>query len=231
MTGLSIVIPCYNEYKRGMFSERINQIRDYLATLNFECELIFVNDGSKDSTEYILIQEGVDFISYDKNMGRGYAIRRGISKAVYNKVLIMDADLSVPITNIPLFYELCEDNIIVIGTRIYEDKRNYFRKFLTKLSKKVTGYLNVRDSQCGFKMFNKSDFNKISKYLVCNKWLGDTELLSYLQELGVATMESDVEWNDYPNSTMKSFSALIISGIEYIKMRTGVKKYARKKNL
>lgn len=231
MTGLSIVVPCYNEYKRGTFSQRINLIRDFIKTLDFPCEIIFVNDGSKDSTEYILIQEGVNFISYNKNMGKGYAIRRGINKTSYDKVLIMDADLSVSLDNIPLFYELCEKNLAVIGTRVYKDNRSCFRKFLTKLSKSATSYLNVLDSQCGFKMFFRKDYDTVSEYLCCNRWLGDTELLSYFQIEGISFMESGVEWENCPNSTMKSLPALFSSGLEYIKMRKGLIKYARKKDL
>lgn len=231
MKGLSIIIPCYNEQARGSFIERINRIRNYVVTLDFPCEVIFVNDGSDDDTELILLKEDVIFISYPKNRGRGYAYRRGIRKAIYDKILIMDADLSVPITNIPLFYELCESKTVVIGTRVYEDKRNYFRKFLTKLSKKATSYLNVKDSQCGFKMFHRELYNKVSKYLCCNRWLGDTELLSFFKEVGAVFIESDVEWMDYPISTMKSIPALISSGLEYIKIRRGIREYERRKNL
>lgn len=231
MKGLSIIIPCYNEESRGFFEKRIWDVKAYIETLNFPCEVIYVNDCSKDYTEQILLCEKVTYINNKRNRGRGYSFREGIKQATFDKILVMDADLSVPLENISLFYELCEPNIIVIGTRVYEEKRNCFRRFLTKLSKKLTRYLNVRDSQCGFKMFNKEDYNKVESYLCCNRWLGDTELLSYFKAIGVSTMESDVEWIDFPSSTLRSFTALISSGIEYLKMRSGVEKFEKRKNL
>lgn len=224
MKGLSIVVPCYNEDSRGMFRERILRLRRYISTLSFPCEVIYVNDGSTDDTDFRLIMT-VDYryrecyYSYEKNKGKGYALRSGISRSRYDKVLIMDADLSVPLENISLFYELCEDNIIVIGTRVFKDKRKWNRRLLTKLSKKFSKHLEVRDSQCGFKMFHKQDYDIISEKLVCNRWVFDIELLTHLKKIGVSIMECDIIWNNHPNSRLHSLSALFTSALELMKIR------------
>lgn len=224
MIGLSIIVPCYNENSRGMFKERILELRNYILTLSFPCEVIYINDGSTDDTDFRLITtieycKRENYYSYEGNKGKGYALRKGISKAKYDKILIMDADLSVPLENIPLFYELCEDNLVVIGTRVFEDKRKWSRRLLTRLSKEFSKHLKVRDSQCGFKMFHKQDYNNISEKLVCNRWVFDIELLTQLANNGVFIMECDVEWDNYPKSNLHSLSALFTSALELMKIR------------
>ena len=90
---LSIVIPCYNESKD--IASNIEKVKNYLLEKKIEHELIIVNDGSKDNTKEVIESiPNITALSYEKNRGKGGAVKYGIEHANGDVVLFMDADLS-----------------------------------------------------------------------------------------------------------------------------------------
>ena len=73
--GICVVIPVYNNEKT---------IRDVVLQSLDRCfDVIVVNDGSTDSTGEIIHQiEGITIVEYNKNHGKGYALKRGFKKAL-----------------------------------------------------------------------------------------------------------------------------------------------------
>lgn len=212
MIGLSIIVPCYNEASRSNFEERIDILKDYINSLPILSEIIFVTDGCTDNTVDIIRGKGFRPISYRKNKGKGYAVKYAIKYCNFDSILIMDADLSVGLENIELFYNQCSQGNMIIGTRVYnKSKRSKIRRFISFCSNicvhKLIG-VSVKDSQCGFKMFNIQDYNKISKYLRSNRWLLDMELLLYQKSQGVNIIEIPVDWKNDPDSTLKGKEAI-----------------------
>ena len=103
---LSIVIPAYNEATR--LGITIPAILAYLNQTRKEAELIVVDDGSEDDTamvsEKLMAAAGTvttHVIRYEKNRGKGYAVRTGLLAARANIALFSDADLSTPIAETP----------------------------------------------------------------------------------------------------------------------------------
>ena len=77
---LSIVIPCYNESKD--IAQNVDIVKNYLNNKGFDYELILVNDGSKDNTKEVIESiPDVVALSYDKNRGKGGAVKYGIENA------------------------------------------------------------------------------------------------------------------------------------------------------
>lgn len=83
---VSLIIPAYNEEKTIG-----NVIREAAAIKEIE-EIIVVDDGSKDKTAQVAKECGVEVISHHKNMGKGEALRTGISAAEGDILLFLDAD-------------------------------------------------------------------------------------------------------------------------------------------
>ena len=74
---LSIVVPCYNESKD--IASNVEKVKKYLLDKKIDYELLLVNDGSKDNTKEVIESiDGVKALSYEKNRGKGGAVKYGI---------------------------------------------------------------------------------------------------------------------------------------------------------
>ena len=92
MKKVSIIIPAKNEEKTiGELLNKINSIK--LNQINFEKEIIVVDDGSDDNTSKICEKYKNIILIKQKNMGKGRAVQNGIKYSTGDYVLIQDADL------------------------------------------------------------------------------------------------------------------------------------------
>ena len=89
---ISVVIPIFNEKDYVLnILEKVNNKKK-----NFNLEIIVIDDGSTDGTKKILedYKNLYDYlISYEKNKGKGYALREGFKKCNGDIILIQDADI------------------------------------------------------------------------------------------------------------------------------------------
>lgn len=94
---LSLVIPCYNE--EDNIPALYSLIRESFSGVDFDYELVFVNDGSSDGTQqrlkelFDLAESNVKVIRFSRNFGKEAAIYAGIKNAVGEYVSTIDADL------------------------------------------------------------------------------------------------------------------------------------------
>ena len=105
---LSLVVPCYNEEAAiPLFYDEAVKTE---PSINGQCELIFVDDGSKDNTLKILRQLAnqdtrVRYISFSRNFGKEAAMLAGLQAAQGKYVIMLDADLQHPPCLIPEMLE------------------------------------------------------------------------------------------------------------------------------
>jgi glycosyltransferase involved in cell wall biosynthesis len=122
-TGLSIVIPAYNE--EGAIADVLMQlfaILEHVAPLAYE--VIVVDDGSKDATARVVAGfEHVTVLRHRTNHGYGAALKTGIRHARYQYVCITDADGTYPNERIPDLFDYMTSNEydMVIGARTGEN--------------------------------------------------------------------------------------------------------------
>lgn len=85
---VSAIVPAYNE------GERIGRVLDVLTSYPYFGEVIVVDDGSTDNTREIVSNYNVKYIRNDKNMGKGYAMDKGVSVAQGDVIFFCDADIN-----------------------------------------------------------------------------------------------------------------------------------------
>jgi glycosyltransferase involved in cell wall biosynthesis len=132
---LSIVIPCYNEEPvLRATHERLSHVLQ-----DFDYELIFVNDGSRDRTQEILTQLALSdprtrVLLLSRNFGHQIAVSAGIEQAAGDAVVIIDADLQDPPEVIPQMVSLWrEGNDVVYGVRIEREGESKFKLWTAKV--------------------------------------------------------------------------------------------------
>ena len=138
MKKISIVIPMYNEHEKAkMCYKRINEVIKQLN--NYEYEIIFINDGSKDNTQLILEEiakedKNVKILSFSRNFGHQAAVTAGIKYVTGDAIVIMDADLQDPPELIPDMLKLWEDgNEVIYGKRKARKGESLFKLMTAKM--------------------------------------------------------------------------------------------------
>ncbi|MDO5138179.1 MAG: glycosyltransferase family 2 protein [Oscillospiraceae bacterium] len=110
-TSISIVVPCYNEQEvLPLFLKKTTEV---LSTLGRSYELVFVDDGSKDTTLELLKtyadeDEHVKYISFSRNFGKEAAMYAGLCNASGEYVAVMDADLQDPPELLPEMVDILD---------------------------------------------------------------------------------------------------------------------------
>jgi len=203
---LSIIVPAYNVVRE--LGETVKKIVDTLEQNGTQYEVIIVNDGSNDGTdkESLFIQKqqrNVNVVGYDKNRGKGYALKYGFQFAHGDLVLFLDADSDLVPSQIPRFLEYREkDNAdVVIGSKLHplaQVNVSRSRRFLSKgysLMIKSLFDLNVRDTQVGLKLFKRGVLERVMPKMMSKKYAYDVELLANARRLGHTVVEAPVELN------------------------------------
>lgn len=231
MIYLSLIIPLYNEER--CLKRNVETIVAYLNALKKDYELILVNDGSTDSTAFIIdgiLKENprAKCISNSKNKGKGHAVRSGVLHAYGEYVVYIDADLAVPIRFVGSCVRMLETGIpLVIGSRHLPDssfkvREDPLRQFLGELFRSFATWglsLNVSDITCGLKGFEKGAAYELLSRAKINRWGYDAELIFLAQKLGYPIGEIAVDWYHSFDSKVKIVSASVKTLIEMFQIR------------
>jgi dolichol-phosphate mannosyltransferase len=151
----SIVIPAYDE------SEAIGKVIEEIFAEVKNCEVIVVDDGSKDNTSEVAQKRGVLVIRHPTNQGMKAAILTGISHAKNDIIVKVDGDYTYPASEIPKLVNQIESGYdLVIGNRFAGGGQNMSRmnqlgnRLLSYAVSLVTGQY-VADSQSGMRAYRK----------------------------------------------------------------------------
>lgn len=191
-----VVVPCYNEAARldlGAF-ERFLQ-----SDTHRSIGLLFVNDGSRDTTLEILrtfqarFPERISVLDQQPNRGKAEAVRNGMLQVIASRQTAFtgywDADLATPLDQIPDFLNLLEQrpqlNLIfgarvrLLGRAIHRQALRHYlgRCFATVAS--VVLRLPIYDTQCGAKLFRVTpDLAAVLSEPFHSRWIFDVEILA-----------------------------------------------------
>ena len=130
---ISIVVPCYNEEE--VIAETITQLSALCdSQLQYDFELIFVDDGSKDDTKNLLCAAAlrdsrVKIVGFSRNFGHQIAVTAGVDATTGEAVVLIDADLQDPPTVIVEMIKQWRNGFDVIyGTRTLRPGESGFKK-------------------------------------------------------------------------------------------------------
>ncbi len=144
---ISVVIPMY--YEEKVVEECYRRVKENLAKLeNYDHEIIFVNDGSKDKTlellENIASQDAnVKVISFSRNFGHQAAVTAGLQYVTGDAIVIIDADLQDPPELISDMIKLWEDgNEVIYGKRKSRKGESTFKLLSAKMFYKTLNALS-----------------------------------------------------------------------------------------
>ena len=234
-----IVIPCYNE------AERIDlESFKAFASANSGYHICFVNDGSTDNTEKVLLDfcqinpDQFSLINLSVNKGKGEAVRAGLlglkNKNEFESIGFLDADLATPLEE----YKKLNNTMLsssyqtVFGSRMKKMGSNIDRSvrrhligrfFATLIS--ATIKLPFYDTQCGAKVFRPDILDGIIDKEFLTKWLFDVEILIRLKqkygkkEIYSLVLESPLDtWTEMGNSKI-SRTDIIRIPLDLLKIR------------
>ena len=216
---LSIIIPCYNEGKkiRRNLEERV---LPFLKERHINYEIILVNDGSKDNTKElfnVLVLENVLPLGYDRNRGKGGAVKFGIEHATGDYVLFMDADLSTDLKALDLIYADQDDADMYIGSRhlkesVLAKKQGVVRRFVGRSCRIIvntTFKFKFKDTQCGFKLIKTEYAKEMASRQIINGFAFDVEYLYMAQLNDLKIKEIPVIWENDEDSKVSTFKSSI----------------------
>ena len=210
MYHLSIIIPLYNEEKR--LQKSLKCLKKFLLKKKKnKVETIFVSDGSTDNTNKLInLFIGKNkkfykfkFIFYQKNVGKGYAIKQGIMKASYDWQLICDADMSVEVSQFDDWFKkkmITNKTIAYFGSRNHKDSKitsTLIREHLGSIFiwiLKLLFQIKIKDTQCGFKVFHKNYSAKVFRKLSSYRFAFDVELTLILKRNKISIQELPLRW-------------------------------------
>ena len=171
MTSITCVIPVYNEVES--LPELHRQIISVCEANNYQYEIVFVDDGSNDSSWDCVLNlqkqdTNIKGIRFRRNFGKAAALNAGFKEATGSIVFTLDADLQDDPKEIPHFLELMESESldVISGWK----KRRYdpwhkvgpsriFNRMVSTLTK-----VKLHDHNCGFKCYRREVLEEVHLY-------------------------------------------------------------------
>ena len=172
MDKISIIVPCYNEEES--IPELFAWIKRVMEVHQYSFEVIFVNDGSTDSSWDKIVElskenDTVHGIRFRRNYGKSAALYQGFKKAKGDVVITMDADLQDSPDEIPELYRMIMEEKYDLVSGYKKKRYDPLSKTLpTKLfnatARKVSGIHNLHDFNCGLKAYRLKVVKNIEVY-------------------------------------------------------------------
>jgi dolichol-phosphate mannosyltransferase len=178
MTTISVIIPTFNEEKN--ISSVYNRCVSVLDSIGESFELIFVNDGSKDTTFQMVYQLSqtdarVKYISLSRNFGHQIAVSAGLEASCGDYAVIIDADLQDPPELMGNLYSKAKEGFdVVYAKRKLRKGETFFKsitaKFFYRLLKKITS-INIPLDTGDFRIISRKVINVLKQMPEQQKFL------------------------------------------------------------
>jgi len=172
MKLISVVVPCYNEQE--VFAESYKRLTDTLNQLDktkYDYELIFVNDGSNDTTlqlinEAVSKDSKVKGLNFSRNFGHQIAITAGLDNCQGDAAVVIDADLQdPPIVILEMVKKWEEGYDVIFGKRDERAGESAFKLLTAKWFYRFINRLSDVDIPLDTGDFRLMDRNALNQFL------------------------------------------------------------------
>ncbi|MDO5375202.1 MAG: glycosyltransferase family 2 protein [Staphylococcus rostri] len=194
-----VIVPCYNE--TAVLQRTIDKLQEIMDVdaqqQGYTYDLLFVDDGSKDTTIDILQNAAaqssvVKYLSFSRNFGKESAMIAGFEHSVdCDAVVMIDADLQHPPELIPDMIKAYNEGYDQVVAKRNRDGESAARKWMTRLYYKMINYwvedIELIDGIGDFRLLSQravrslvsmGEYNRFSKGLFA--WIGyNTKIISY----------------------------------------------------
>lgn len=203
---LSVCIPVYNEH--AVIENSIRELCRTLDEAGADYELVLCSDGSTDDSLAIMNRTAADYsdgrvrvIGYEKNRGKGCAVRTAVLESRGDIVLYTDSDLAYGTEIIlPAAAALEKSGSDVLagsralapgGYGAYTPIRALASKIYVRILSLFAGF-SLSDSQCGFKILRGDGARKIFALCTTDGFAFDFEVLMIAKKMGMKITEYPV---------------------------------------
>ena len=208
---LSVVLPAYQA--EGWVGESVERVRRELSHIGETgaLEILVADDGSTDSTVAEARRAGADQVVLNtKNLGKGAAVKAGVTAATGRTIAFTDVDLAYPPGQLARLMERVEAGAqMVVGSRwaaesVSASRRLGMRKVNSRLFNLATrATVGVwRDTQCGLKAFDAAAAQELFNRVRQEGFAFDVELFLAADALGIEVAEIPVHLDSRDETTV-----------------------------
>ena len=168
---ISVIVSCYNEEESlPLLYDRLSKVISNLK--NYEFELLFINDGSKDNTLKIIkgLREKdskISYVDFSRNFGKEVAMIAGLDYAKGDCVIFIDADLQDPPELIPELIKYWEEGYDDVYARRKSRKgETFLKKFTSKMYYRVLQHVTkveIQEDTGDFRLLDRRCVNALRK--------------------------------------------------------------------
>ena len=224
---ISVIIPVLNESRK--ITRQMQGLLSYLSSTFIDSEIVIVDDGSCDDTvesaqsfQHACGNVEIRIIKNPSNMGKGYALRKGITASKGEYVCFLDCGdcIENQYISIGLDYiikhgadiahasrHLSKSKIITGQSSRRKLASSMFRRYMKK-KLKLPAFLT--DTQCGFKIYKGDIGRKLYSQSKCDGFLIDIEIIMSALNKGYKIKEFPIKWKCDRDSRLNLFRTLLL---------------------
>jgi dolichyl-phosphate beta-glucosyltransferase len=233
---LTLILPAYNE--SGTIASTIDQAFAYFHSCGIRAEIIVAADGNDGTREVVSQKSAANAnliaIGHEVRSGKGRAVREAVALAKGRLIGYADADNKVPFEEydkvrpfLAAGYEVVTGSRALVESRI-ERSQPWYRRLGSQgfyyFMQTVVGLPGIRDSQCGFKFFQREAALRLFRYQKIDGYMVDVEILALAQKFGYRIQEVPIRWRDDGDSRLQLINGNIRNVRDIVRIRMSVRK-------
>lgn len=225
-----MILPCYNDGQS--IRPSVESILNILDSIKYSFEIILIDDASTDNSKREIEKlkkhypNIIQTFYHKKNVGRGGTVKEGIIRAHGKIAGYLDIDLEVSENYLPAFIRSIDNGFdVATGNRVYKISLSSLLRFFGSLVypilvRALLG-LPFKDTEAGYKFFNREKILNILKETKDEKWFFDTEILarSYKSKLKIVEIPVLFQRRPEKKSTVNFFQDSYLYLVKLLKFR------------